>query len=174
MLAISLTIACSCYVYNGFILHAHPVRGESHNQRNATGEVATKDIWFSPTAQLRIAYTPWAHTYKPKAAKLILCCFRTSRNAAVLSDLSFMPLSNRRELHTFLFFHKKSSLTSPVLHSFLPLTAGEISAYSFRHAKNFQLPLCKRSLVHDSLFCKGTILWNSLPQYIELYSSFVA
>jgi len=41
MLAISLTVACSRYVYNGVILHAHPVRGESHNQRNATGEVAT-------------------------------------------------------------------------------------------------------------------------------------
>jgi len=39
--AISLTIACSRYIYNGVILHAHPVRGESHNQRNATGEVAT-------------------------------------------------------------------------------------------------------------------------------------
>jgi len=26
---------------NGVILHAHPVRGESHNQRNATGEVST-------------------------------------------------------------------------------------------------------------------------------------
>jgi len=41
MLAISLTIACSRYIYNGFVLHAHPVRGESHNQRNITGEVAT-------------------------------------------------------------------------------------------------------------------------------------
>jgi len=25
----------------GVVLHAHPVRGESHNQRNTTGEVAT-------------------------------------------------------------------------------------------------------------------------------------
>ena len=41
MLAISLTIVCSIYIYNGVILHAHPVRGESHNQRNTTGEVAT-------------------------------------------------------------------------------------------------------------------------------------
>jgi len=41
MLAISLTGACSRYVYNGVILHAHPIRGESHNQRNTTGEVAT-------------------------------------------------------------------------------------------------------------------------------------
>jgi len=41
MLAISLTIACSRYIYNGVILHAHPARGESHNQRNTTGEFAT-------------------------------------------------------------------------------------------------------------------------------------
>jgi len=41
MLAISLTIACSRYTYDGVNLHAHPVRGESHNQRNTTGEVAT-------------------------------------------------------------------------------------------------------------------------------------
>jgi len=42
MLAISLSIACSRYIYNGVILHAHPARGESHNQRNTTGEVATQ------------------------------------------------------------------------------------------------------------------------------------
>jgi len=41
MLAISLTTACSRYTYDGVILAAHPVRGESHNQRNTTGEVAT-------------------------------------------------------------------------------------------------------------------------------------
>jgi len=41
MLAISLTIACSRYTYDGVILHAHPVRGESRNQPNANGEVAT-------------------------------------------------------------------------------------------------------------------------------------
>jgi len=41
MLAISLTIACSRYIYNGVILHAHLGCVESHNQHNATGEVAT-------------------------------------------------------------------------------------------------------------------------------------
>jgi len=49
MLAICLTIACSRYTY-GVILHAHPVLGESHNQRNTTGVVATalaKELqWF--------------------------------------------------------------------------------------------------------------------------------
>ena len=41
---ISLTTACSRYLYNGVIFHAHPVRGESHNQRNTTGEVATISV----------------------------------------------------------------------------------------------------------------------------------
>ena len=41
------------------VLHAHPVRGESHNQRNTTGEVATESwlsIVFHPT---RIFVTRW-------------------------------------------------------------------------------------------------------------------
>jgi len=34
-------IACSRHVYMGVVLRAHPVRGESHIQRNANREVAT-------------------------------------------------------------------------------------------------------------------------------------
>jgi len=34
-------IASSRHIYMGVILHAHPVRGESHVQRNSSGEVAT-------------------------------------------------------------------------------------------------------------------------------------
>jgi len=41
----SLTVAGTRYTYDG-VIHAHPVRGESHNQRNATGEVATVALWF--------------------------------------------------------------------------------------------------------------------------------
>jgi len=44
--AMSLTIACSRYIHNDVILHAHPVGGESHNQSNATGEVATFSTSF--------------------------------------------------------------------------------------------------------------------------------
>jgi len=32
---------------NIFVLRAHPVRGESHNQRNTTGEIATGAISFT-------------------------------------------------------------------------------------------------------------------------------
>jgi len=39
-------IACSRHIHNGVILHTHPVHGESHNQRNTTGEVATILITF--------------------------------------------------------------------------------------------------------------------------------
>ena len=50
MLAISFTIACSRDIYNGVILHAHPVRGESHNQRNTTGDVATISTFLHTTS----------------------------------------------------------------------------------------------------------------------------
>ena len=36
-----LLLVRATYMY-GVVLHAHPVRGESHNQRNTTGEVATR------------------------------------------------------------------------------------------------------------------------------------
>ena len=70
MLAISIIIACSRYIYYGVILHAHPVRGESHNQRNTTGEVATTSPPFynephrshvlCVKAELRMSFTPWS------------------------------------------------------------------------------------------------------------------
>jgi len=63
-----------------------------------------------------------------QVAKIILGCFRTSRNAAVLSDVNLIPLCNRRELNILLFFYNmKTGLTSPVLHSLSTLTLGEIS-----------------------------------------------
>ena len=37
-----LLLVRATYMY-GVVLHAHPVRGESHNQRNTTGEVATAE-----------------------------------------------------------------------------------------------------------------------------------
>jgi len=41
-----LLLVRATYMY-GVVLHAHPVRGESHNQRNTTGEVATTSPPFS-------------------------------------------------------------------------------------------------------------------------------
>jgi len=40
-----LLLVRATYTY-GVVLHAHPIRGESHNQRNTTGEVATPDWPF--------------------------------------------------------------------------------------------------------------------------------
>ena len=65
MLAIFLTFACSRYIFNGVVLHAHPIRGESPNQRNATGEVATTSPPFynephrSHVAACAQSFAPW-------------------------------------------------------------------------------------------------------------------
>jgi len=37
-----LLLVRATYMY-GLVLHTHPIHGESHNQRNTTGEVATID-----------------------------------------------------------------------------------------------------------------------------------
>jgi len=39
----ALAFACSHHIYVGASIHANPVRGESHIQRYANREVATKD-----------------------------------------------------------------------------------------------------------------------------------
>jgi len=39
----------------GVVLHAHPVRGESHNQRNTTGEVATLPWLFHERCSLPVS-----------------------------------------------------------------------------------------------------------------------
>jgi len=71
--ATSLTIACSRYICNCVVLHAHPVQGESHNQRNATGEVATTSPPFHNEphrshilcvkAELSMASTSWSQPH---------------------------------------------------------------------------------------------------------------
>jgi len=41
-----LLLVHATYMY-GVVLHAHPVPGESHNQRNTAGEVATTSLLFT-------------------------------------------------------------------------------------------------------------------------------
>jgi len=82
MIAISLTFACSCYIYNGVILYAHPVRGESHNQRNTTEEVATTSPPFCNEP----------HRSQVLCVKAELCTTSTSR-----SQHHFVVIGNPEE-----------------------------------------------------------------------------
>ena len=63
-----LLLVRATYMY-GVVLHAYPVRGKSHNQRNTTGEVATTSPPFynephqsqvlCVKAELRTTFTSW-------------------------------------------------------------------------------------------------------------------
>jgi len=59
-----LLLVHATYIY-GVVLHAHPVRGESNNQRNTTGKVATVQVNRS-----QIAINPMAHSKKTLFAKV--------------------------------------------------------------------------------------------------------
>jgi len=64
-----LLLVRATYMY-GVVLHAHPVRGEPHNQRNTTGEVATtsppsynelhRSHVLCVKAELRTTFTSWS------------------------------------------------------------------------------------------------------------------
>ena len=64
-----LLLVRATYMY-GVVLHAHPVRGESYNQRNATGEVPTTSPPFHNEphrshvlcvkAELGTTFTSWS------------------------------------------------------------------------------------------------------------------
>jgi len=64
-----LLLVHATYMY-GVVLHAHPVRGESHNQLNTTGEVATTSPPFHNEphrshvlcvkGELRTTFTFWS------------------------------------------------------------------------------------------------------------------
>ena len=67
-----LLLVRATYMY-GVVLHAHPVRGESHNQRNTTGKVATTSLPFynephrshvlCVKAELRTTFTSWSQDH---------------------------------------------------------------------------------------------------------------
>jgi len=74
-----LFLVGATYMY-GAVLYAHPIRGESHNQRNTTGEVAT-GICFSlyqPYDLLQVMPTisRYTHTHNSRgwepAARVII------------------------------------------------------------------------------------------------------
>jgi len=64
-----LLLVRATYMY-GVVLHTHPIRGESHNQRNTTGKVATTSPPFHNEphrshvlcvkAELRTTSTSWS------------------------------------------------------------------------------------------------------------------
>ena len=87
MLAISLTIACSRYMYYGVILHAHPVHGESHNQHNTTGEVATTSPPFykEPHRSHVLCVKAWTCHDPHILVTAPFCCDRKSRAACAQS-----------------------------------------------------------------------------------------
>jgi len=54
-------------MYNGVILHAHPFRGEPHNERNATREVAT--VLTKSYELLHKGNFPLANSEKDRASR---------------------------------------------------------------------------------------------------------
>ena len=101
---ISLTIACSRYIYNGVILRAHPGPGESHIQRNTAGEVATTSPPFLqgtiPIA--RSLCECWTRHDLHILVTASFCCDRKSREACFPTSLHWLFFSWTSSFRKFL------------------------------------------------------------------------
>ena len=107
------------------------------------------------------------------AAKIILGCLKTTSHEIILKDLEVLPHCLSVVSFTFL---KPSvpSILDHVQRSYLPFAPKffkNLSDYSSRFHTNVQLPSCKTHSLHNSLFHKGSKLWNSLPTHLHNLSS---
>jgi len=76
-----LLLVRATYMY-GAVLHAHPVRGESHNQSNTTGEVATLLNTFTQLMDARKSrFAP--NTPDPLCANYARHMIRFARNGSI-------------------------------------------------------------------------------------------
>jgi len=75
----------------GVVLHAHPVRGESYNQRNTTGEVATTSSPFynEPHRSHVLLCEGWTPHDLQILATASCCCDRKSRAVCAQSFASW-------------------------------------------------------------------------------------
>jgi len=97
MLAISLTIACSYYIYNGVILRAHPIRGESHSHRNTTRELQQHPLLFT-TNRTDSTFFVWrlnlARPPNPGDSTILL---RSQIPSGIFAKLRTVAASNNRD-----------------------------------------------------------------------------
>jgi len=95
-----LLLVRATYMY-GVVLHAHPVRGESHIQRNTTGKVATPHSFFINWAQVRPDPKCWRvlqSESNPNSTKLARILIQSNPSQVQCSGvLSTGVLRNPRE-----------------------------------------------------------------------------
>ena len=100
--------ACSRHIYNGVILHVHPVRGESHNQRNTTIQKRLIGIQSDDEARAVFLTNEWFHFWIKCSerfpelwgkVKLLLLAFPTT----YFAEQGFCQALHTRDERTVIF-----------------------------------------------------------------------
>jgi len=100
--------ACSRHIYNGVILHVHPVRGESHNQRNTTIQKRLIGIQSDDEARAVFLTNEWYHFWIKCSerfpelwgkVKLLLLAFPTT----YFAEQGFCQALHTRDERTVIF-----------------------------------------------------------------------
>jgi len=89
-------IACSCHIYMGDVLCAHPVRGELHVQRNANRELATTSLPFTINRTDRMFFLRRLHLAWPSHPGHSTILLQLKSASGKCAKLHTVPASNNR------------------------------------------------------------------------------
>ena len=85
--------------------------------------------------------------------------------------LDIVSLNVRFSYHTLLLFYQIKSKISPTyLSSVLPRSFKETPCYNLRRT-GYPVPILNRQSSFKSFYPRAVILWNSLPQYVQVSAS---
>ena len=85
--------------------------------------------------------------------------------------IDIVSLNVHFSYHTLLLFYQiKSKISSMYLSSVLPRSLKESSCYNLRKTV-YPVPILNRQSSFKSFYPRAVILWNSLPQYVQVSAS---
>lgn len=101
-----------------------------------------------------------------RAMRVILRCNRYTSIKEMLNGLQFMSIRQIIIARTLQFIYKMKIGKIPQCAS-LMRTRGELHTYPTRSRDNFRLPKTNKTCTQNSLFFKGTKIFNTLPNEIK-------
>lgn len=102
-----------------------------------------------------------------KAMRIILRCNRYTKIETMLQDLNWLNIRNLVKMHTLIFLHKiKLGLMPDYLCTLLTVFS-QVHNHETRHNNNFYLTHKSKKTAQNSIFFRGLIEYNALPEIIK-------
>ena len=105
-----------------------------------------------------------------EAARIVTGLTRSVSIERLLSEIGWVPLSDRRHIQKLILVFKKKQGNLPIyLHEKFPLTVRESNPYNLRNSADFEAIIRRTEIYSKSVIPSSIKLWNELD--IEIRNS---